>query len=246
MPSQHLRGIFVLLCGIAGLTLAGCAGSASPAESGANDPLEGVNRKIFDFNLVVDHNVLKPVAIAYRDNLPDPVKNGIRNFLENLDTPEILLNDVLQGEFSRAHDTVGRFIINSSLGLGGFIDLAGDNGLAGHSADFGQTLGVWGVPPGPYLMVPVLGPFDLRDGIGYAGDALVDPLNRYTNGEGFEFVTYTRSGASGVDTRSRNIEALDRIESTSLDFYAEIRSMYLQRRQAIIRHEQPTGPEPGL
>lgn len=249
MSSQRFRRILSLLCGTAGLALAGCASSTPALETdpyAANDPLEDVNRAIFDFNLFFDRNLLKPVATAYRDYLPIEVRNSVQNFLNNLYTPEILMNDVLQGEPLLATQTAGRFFINTTLGIGGLIDIAGQNGIPYHSADLGQTLGVWGLPPGPYLMAPVLGPFDFRDAVGYAGDALVDPLNRFTNGEGYNFVTYTRSATSGVDTRSRNVEALDRVEATSLDYYAEIRSIYLQRRKAIVRHEAPTGPEPGL
>lgn len=249
MSSQRSRRMFSLFCGAAGLALAGCANSTPQAETdpyAADDPLEGVNRAIFDLNLVFDRNLLKPAATVYRDYLPTAVQKGIRNFISNLNTPEILMNDVLQGEPLLATQTAGRFFINTTLGIGGFIDIAGQNGIPYHDADFGQTLGVWGLSPGPYLMAPILGPFDLRDAIGYAGDSLVDPLNRFTNGEGYNFVTYTRAATSSVDTRSRNVEALDRIEATSLDYYAEIRSIYLQRRQAIVRHEAPTGPEPGL
>jgi phospholipid-binding lipoprotein MlaA len=253
MPSHSFRNTLsacCLICGLGGgLALGGCATAPSGGEEdqyAANDPLESVNRKIFAFNQAFDRYLLKPVAIGYRDTLPDPVRNGVRNFLQNMRTPVVLLNDVLQGQVKLADNTLGRFVINTTFGVGGVMDIAADHGLPYHDADFGQTLGVWGSPAGPYLMLPILGPSNPRDTVGYAADSFSNPLFFYLNGEGFDYIPYVTTATGTVDWRSRNIGLLDKIEATSLDYYAEIRSLYNQRREALIRHEKPPeAPAPG-
>jgi phospholipid-binding lipoprotein MlaA len=228
------------------VVLPGCATQANaPQEAAAeeefNDPLEDLNRKIFDFNQVVDRNVLVPVAKAYRDVLPDAVRDSIRDFLYNLREPLIFANDTLQGDFERAGQTVARFVLNSTLGVGGLIDVAGRWGqLPYHEDDLGITLGVWGVPEGPYLVVPLLGPSDPRDLGGAVAEGFGDPFNRLVTGNPYTlyWIPFVRGGVSGIDQRSRYIETLADIERTSLDYYATIRSLYRQRRAALIRHEK--------
>jgi phospholipid-binding lipoprotein MlaA len=248
MRVRPFRHKLVVPCVMAGLTLGGCATAPSPPQRdlyAVDDPLETVNRGIFDFNQAFDRTILKPVAIAYRDGVPDPVRNGIRNFLNNLRSPVLLLNDLLQGEFGLANATLGRFVINSTFGIGGVLDIAGQHGLPYHDADFGQTFGVWGIPPGPYLMLPILGPSDPRDATGLAAGALANPINYLPSGS-FNYEIYLRTVPSAVDSRSRNIGQFDKLESTSLDYYATIRSLYTQRREAMIRHEKPPeAPVPG-
>ncbi|HZS83797.1 MAG TPA: VacJ family lipoprotein [Stellaceae bacterium] len=229
--------------------LGGCAGtSSSPGEEAdayaVNDPLEPVNRGVWAFNTTFDEYIFKPVATAYRDYVPEVVQNSIRSFLNNLRSPVIMFNDGLQGQGKLAGDTFARMWLNTILGLGGIMDVATDLGIPFHDADFGQTLGVWGVPAGPYLVLPILGPSDPRDAAGLAADVVADPFNGLMRRADADYVTYGRSVVNGVDTRSRNIDILDRIQSTSLDFYATIRSLYRQRRDAIIRHEAPPEGNP--
>jgi len=168
----------------------------------------------------------------------------VRSFLNNLRTPVVLANDLLQGDLGRAWNTVARFGIN--LTTLGFYDLAEDFGFERHDEDFGQTLGVWGVGEGPYLMLPGFGPSNPRDGIGRVVDYFLDPLNWYLPGQEWagingwgdagELADTTRKLVDAVDARSRQIESLDEIERNSLDFYATIRSLYRQRRADEIRN----------
>jgi phospholipid-binding lipoprotein MlaA len=241
------RLVFSNLLLVVTLTLAGCATpSNNPQAETAeaedfNDPLEDTNRAIFDFNQVVDRNVLVPVAKAYRTVLPDPVRDSLRDFLRNLREPLIFANDALQGEFERAGQTFARFTLNSTLGVGGLIDVAGRWGeLPYHEDDLGLTFGVWGIPEGPYLVVPVLGPSTPRDLGGQVAEGFGDPFNRLVTGNPYTlyWIPFVRGGVAGIDQRSRYIETLADIERTSLDYYATIRSLYRQRRAALIRHEK--------
>jgi len=241
------RLVFSNLLLVVTLTLAGCATpSNNPQAETAeaedfNDPLEDTNRAIFDFNQVVDRNVLVPVAKAYRTVLPDPVRDSLRDFLRNLREPLIFANDALQGEFERAGQTFARFTLNSTLGVGVLIDVAGRWGeLPYHEDDLGLTFCVWGIPEGPYLVVPVLGPATPRDLGGQVAEGFGDPFNRLVTGNPYTlyWIPFVRGGVAGIDQRSRYIETLADIERTSLDYYATIRSLYRQRRAALIRHEK--------
>jgi phospholipid-binding lipoprotein MlaA len=199
------------------------------------DPLEDVNRFFFQVNEVGDEYVLEPVARGYVWLLPDFAQNGVTNVLDNLDSPIIFANDVFQAEFERAGTTLARFLINSTIGLAGFVDVAEDWGLERHDEDFGQTLAVWGVSSGPYLYLPGLGPSPPRDLVGRVGDTLIDP---FTWMDGDEIVTfgYVRTAMNILDLRARNLETLDEIERTSIDFYAAVRSLYRQSRQGAINN----------
>jgi phospholipid-binding lipoprotein MlaA len=241
------RLVFSNLLLVITLTLTGCATPSNNPQAEAaeaedfNDPLEDTNRAIFDFNQVVDRNVLVPVAKAYRTVLPDPVRDSLRDFLRNLREPLIFANDALQGEFERAGQTFARFTLNSTLGAGGLIDVAGRWGeLPYHEDDLGLTFGVWGIPEGPYLVVPVLGPATPRDLGGQVAEGFGDPFNRLVTGNPYTlyWIPFVRGGVAGIDQRSRYIETLADIERTSLDYYATIRSLYRQRRAALIRHEK--------
>lgn len=239
-----LPGLFVALA----LIVSGCATpsnnrqQAAAVEEDFNDPLEDSNRAIFDFNQVVDRNVLVPVAKAYRTVLPEPVRDSVRDFLVNLRAPLIFANDTLQGDFGRAGDTLARFVINSTIGMGGMVDVAGRWGIPYHEQDLGVTLGVWGIPEGPYLIVPILGPSNPRDLGGEVGEGFADPWNILAADHSLIWISFVRGGVSGIDQRSRYIEALADIERTSLDYYATIRSLYRQRRAALIRHEHENLP----
>jgi phospholipid-binding lipoprotein MlaA len=243
---KHL--VFSNLALVVILILSGCAGQSRTSQAGSaaeeedfNDPFEDANRKIFDFNQVVDRNVLVPVAKAYRTVLPDPVRDSIRDFLRNLREPLIFVNDAFQGDFERAGQTFARFTLNSTVGLGGLVDAAGRWGqLPYHEEDLGVTFGVWGIPEGPYMVIPVLGPSNPRDLVGQVGEGFGDPWNILVTGNPWTlyWIPYVRGGVSGIDQRSRYIETLADIERTSLDYYATIRSLYRQRRAALIRHEK--------
>lgn len=244
---------------VVGLTSAGCATAPTdPAERAAfeatNDPWEPMNRQIFAFNEAADKYVIRPVAQGYRDVLPEFARNRIKNFLDNLNEPVIFMNNMLQGEGGRAAKTVTRFVVNSTVGIGGFYDVLGANGVAQETGDFGQTMFRWGVPSGPYLVLPILGPSDPRDAIGIYGiDGLADPFNRLIDGTIYNKPTliYVREGVYGIDLRSRNIETLDQLHRDSLDFYAKMRSVWRQYRDSVLRHGAPVeidyslyGPEP--
>ena len=219
------------------------APEAAPPDAGAGyDPFETTNRTIFDFNNQVDKIVLVPVANAYRAVLPEPVRDSVHNFLQNLDAPVVFANDALQARPDLAGTTVARFLVNSTVGVGGLFDVATKMNLPYHGNDLGVTFAVWGVSDGPYLMLPVLGPSNFRDAIGEAGDSYADPGNRVASNNGYLWATFARAGTQGVDERSRNIETLADIERTSLDYYATIRSLYRQHRAAEIRHEQTNTP----
>jgi phospholipid-binding lipoprotein MlaA len=250
MNIRPLRFVFFDLIAFAALMLSGCASHHDAAQQAAayeedfNDPFEDINRKTFEFNQVVDRNVLVPVAKAYRTALPDPVRDSVRDFLNNLREPLVFVNDALQGQFARAGETVGRFVINSTIGIGGLVDVAGRWGTPFHEEDLGLTLGVWGIPEGPYVVVPVLGPSTPRDLGGQVAEGFGDPWNLLVTGNPWTlyWIPFVRGGVSGIDQRSRFIETLADIERTSLDYYATIRSLYRQRRAALIRNDRENLP----
>ena len=200
-----------------------------------NDPFESTNRVLFDYTIKVDKAVLRPTAIAYRRVVPNDVRTSIRNFLNNLSSPAIFVNDVLQGEMDRAGVTALRAGVNTTLGIGGILDVAARWGYQRHSEDFGQTLAVYGIGEGPYLFVPLLGPGNPRDLLGFVIGFAFDPLS-YVQWGNEIFVPFTRFGVDLVDLRERNIETLDDVELNSLDFYASIRSLYRQTRDNEIRN----------
>ncbi|MBO0736800.1 MAG: VacJ family lipoprotein [Alphaproteobacteria bacterium] len=255
MNIRPLRLAFLELFVFSVPILSGCAArqetdqqQVSTYEEEFNDPFEETNRKIFNFNQLVDRNVLVPVAKTYRTALPDPVRDSFRDFLNNLREPLVFVNDSLQGQFDRAAKTVGRFVVNSTVGIGGLVDVAGRWGIPYHEEDLGLTLGAWGVPEGPYIVVPVLGPSSPRDLGGQVVEGFGDPFNRLAGNYNLIWVPFLRGAVSGIDQRSRFIETLADIERTSLDYYATIRSLYRQRRAALIRHEREENlpPKPGF
>jgi phospholipid-binding lipoprotein MlaA len=232
------------------LMTAGCAtvprDPAARAEFVANhDPLEPLNRDIFAFNLGVDRVLIKPLAKGYRNVLPQKARDAVRHFLDNLNEPLVLANCVLQARFKSAATAGGRFVVNSTLGVGGLADVAAGWKMPKQTGDFGQTLWAWGVEDGPYLIVPVFGPETPRDGIGEGVDVFFDPLdylfrNIYIPG-GFNA---GRVIADGVDQRERNLDSLDVIQRESLDYYAAFRSLYRQNRAAVLAGGKPSATLP--
>ena len=238
---------------VVAVDLMGCASVPDDPEARAefketNDPLEPFNRTMFDINRFIDFMLLKPAAIVYRDLVPEPGRDAVRNFLNNLRSPVVLANDLMQLEMKRAGVTLGRFLVNSTAGIGGLFDVATNFGLEYHDEDFGQTLAVHGAGEGAYLVLPILGPANVRDGIGLVVDIFLDPLTYILANQDLEWVAFARAGVDGIDRRSRVIDVLDDIERTSLDYYATIRSLYRQRRADEIRNGEPTAsrPAPGI
>jgi phospholipid-binding lipoprotein MlaA len=213
-----------------------------------NDPAEPVMRVLFEFNRGLDRAFLKPVATMYRDATPQFFQDRIQHVLGNLRAPVIFLNDLLQGELDRAIATLVRFMINSTWGLMGLNDLATDMGIEGHDEDFGQTLAVWGLGEGPYLMLPVLGPSNPRDAIGLVVDFLINPFNLWAANTNRNYAVAARTGTEAVDLRAVHMDTLDDLEKSSLDFYASIRSLYRQRRSREISNGVPSAnlPLPGF
>ncbi|RIK93573.1 MAG: hypothetical protein DCC73_08345 [Proteobacteria bacterium] len=236
-PTRGSQRIVPLLLAAA-MMLAGCA-SRPPADDPAalsafqerNDPLEPLNRATHDFNMAFDRAFMKPVAQVYRAILPTPIRQMITNFLWNLQTPLILANDLLQGEIERGGVTLGRFAANTTFGVGGLFDPATEWGMERHTEDFGETLAVWGVGEGFYLVVPFLGPSNPRDFVGFVTEFFIDPVSNELHDQDLSYLSYTRTGLEIVDFRARNIGTLEDLERNSTDFYAAMRSAYRQNRK---------------
>src|SRR5688572_2785955 len=211
----NITGVIVSLFMAA--LLAGCATQEN------RDPLEGLNRGIYKFNDTADKAVIKPIAGAYKAVLPSPVRTGVNNFFTNLNTFVSVINDLLQFKFGKAMDGAGRFVINSTFGLGGVLDLASKDGIELRNEDFGQTLGYWGVNSGPYIVLPLLGPSSVRD----TGGLVVDTL-------AFDPITYlddprTRNALRGLkylDKRAQLLPGSDLLDEAALDPYAFMRDAY--------------------
>jgi phospholipid-binding lipoprotein MlaA len=217
--------------------LVGCAADSTlPATPG--DPYESTNRQVLEFNQSVDRNVLKPVAVFYTHALPTPIRHGLRNVLFNLNRPVTFANDVLQGQAIPASQTLGGFAVNSTLGIGGFFDIAVDMDIPEHTEDFGATLALYGVGEGPYLVLPFIGPDNPRDAFGQVVDIFFDPVT-YLNFAGAIYWSGGRASLCITDLRSRDIRSLDEVEASSVDLYAAIRSLYRQHRQFITRKGAP-------
>ncbi len=214
------------------LVVSGCAHTPSydPA-----DPLEPVNRGIYKFNSVADKYVLRPAAVGYEFIVPGFARTGVNNFFANLFYPVTILNQFLQGKVGDGFADLGRLVINTTLGIGGLIDVAGYWGLPRHHEDFGQTFGKWGVGQGWYLMLPLLGPSSNRDFVGMVADAPLSPLYHY---EGSSEVLLGLSALDAVQSRAQLLAA-DKLLEDQLDVYVFIRSAYLQRRWASIHDGKP-------
>jgi phospholipid-binding lipoprotein MlaA len=224
------------------LLVSGCATppandpAAMDAYKQADDPLEPTNRVVFDVNMALDKAILKPIAFVYKEGVPKEGREAVSSFLDNLRTPVIFANDLMQGEMNRAWTTLVRFAANSTFGVGGLMDVAADMGYQKHDEDFGQTLAVWGVEEGPYLMLPLFGPSNPRDAAGRVVDSVLDPLSWVAPG----WAQYSRFGLSAVDERAAHYDELNDLEKSSLDFYAAIRSLYRQKRADEIRNGKPS------
>jgi phospholipid-binding lipoprotein MlaA len=205
----------------------------APAVS--TDPWEGFNRGLFGIHQAVDNTVLEPVARGYRAVTPRPLRTGVLNFLRNLKSPVVFANDVLQGEVNRAGNTAGRFAINTTIGVAGIFDPATSMGLERHEEDFGQTLAVWGVPAGPYLFIPLLGPTNVRDGAGRIVDIAFDPLT-WADFDDADTVRASRTVIAGIAQREVLIDQIDLLEAQGGDLYITYRSAYEVAREAAIQN----------
>jgi phospholipid-binding lipoprotein MlaA len=231
LASKVVTGVRVLfLCG----ALSGCGTLAVSDADEFNDPFEPFNRKVFAFNQSLDRNVVKPVARAYRDTLPQYARDRVRSVLDNLGEPLIFVNDVLQLRFDAASATFGRFVINSLAGFGGLFDRATEDGLKRQTGDFGQTLYRWGAADGPYLVLPFFGPSNVRDTIGFGVDLVTSPVSYAIPSDDRVIYGVTSGAVDGIDRRERNLEALDLLEQSALDFYSHLRSVWRQYRASIL------------
>ena len=209
---------------------------AAVEENDVNDPIEPVNRFIFGFNEFFYAILLRPISKLY-NVLPQPVREAVSNVLDNVSSPVVLANDVLQGEGKRALQTTGRFLINSTAGLAGLFDVAEKMGIPEHDEDFGQTLGVWGVGEGFYLVLPLLGPSSPRDAVGkLVVDPFFDPLGLWLNNTDRNEIAWGLVGARAIDEYAGLVDELEQIKKTSIDYYAAIRSMYRQKRESEIKN----------
>jgi phospholipid-binding lipoprotein MlaA len=208
--------------------LSGCAG-APPAKPDPRDPFERINRSTFAFNQSLDKAVVRPVLRGYRKVTPRVVRTGISNVFANAEYPVVIVSNLLQGKFGPAANDTGRFLLNTTLGIGGLLDPASDAGLDRNNEDFGQVLGHWGVAPGPYVMMPFLGPYTLRDGLGGIADNFAEP-RQYLQDRQARWLLW---GASQLNRRAGLTEA-EAILDRSGDPYAFVRSAYLQRRQYLV------------
>ena len=232
-PRSTFAWTVVLLLGL----LSGCASLPPGAKPDRADPWERMNRGTHRFNNAVDRAVLKPAAVAYRDYVPRIVRVGIGNVLDNLETPTTIANQLLQGKIVDGLKDTGRFVINTTMGIGGLFDPASDAGLPKNDEDFGQTLGRWGVPAGPYVVIPFLGPSTVRD----VPARYVDSFNRApelfdqeVGVLGDTTFEYVRIGLSALDTRVELLN-LDRVREQAFDEYVFVRDAWLQRREYAVR-----------
>ena len=226
---------------------------SKPGEAGIDeyDPWEPLNTKVFEFNRQVDRWILKPVARAYNFIMPDPLQIGVSNFFYNLRATPRLVNNVLQGKVKGAGIEVGRFLLNTTIGLAGFIDVAERLDLNTPEEDLGQTFAFYGVPPGPYVVVPLMQPFTVRDLAGYVGDIFLNPIHwlvlpiievdaipsvvPHSNRLTTSLILITAKVTEVVNDRSLNLEKYQGVEEATLDLYSAVRNAYLQKRLKAIQ-----------
>ena len=232
-----LAGVFSLWAATANAQPADAPPTGSTSAKPAYDPWEPMNRFLFRANRRLDKALIRPLALGYKSVLPSPVRTGVRNVINNIGEPLTFVNDVLELRLPNAGRTATRFAVNSTIGVLGVFDVAGTMGAPIHYADFGETLGRYGVPPGPYLYLPILGPSSLRDGAGRIVDVYTGLLNLHDL-----HVTYGErlavTAVDGLDTRAELDGDLAALQRTATDEYASQRSLYLQHRQSLVTNQQ--------
>jgi len=219
----------VALAVIFATALSACVTLPPNTQRTPQDPWESWNRGVYKFNDVLDRSVAKPVARTYVKVVPQPIRTGVTNFFANLDTPTVMVNDALQGKFLAAGSDLGRFLLNTTVGLAGILDPASAAGLARNNEDFGQTLGKWGVHPGPFVELPVLGPSDLRDGPARLVDSYTNP-RQYIKNSWIKYGLYLPD----LTDRRAALLPLDETLKHTYDPYAFVRDAYLQRRAYLV------------
>ena len=237
MQHTKYRLLRAALCMIIVTMFAGCAGNIPPAakeDRAPSDPWEPLNRRIHNFNQGVDKISFKPLAKGYQRVLPETMQRGVNNFSRNLLGPLFIINNFLQGKFRRSFSETGRFLANSTWGILGLVDVGADLGMETYREDFGQTLAVWGVPGGPYVVVPILGPRTLRDAIMIPLNFAADPVF-YLDSDTARWSIYA---IRAVDLRAR-LFTVDALIEDSIDRYLTIRESYLQRREFLIYDGEP-------
>lgn len=240
LPFRPILSLLPSLC-LLTMLLAGCA-TPPPADDPdavadyreAHDPLEPTNRVFYAVNDGIDTVVLRPIALAYNWAVPEVVRTHTHNVLDNLGSPVVLFNDTLQAKPHRMGDTSMRMLINTTVGVAGIFDVATGWGFPEHDSDAGMTLALWGVPEGPFLYLPVLGPTNPRDAIGFGADVAMDPFTWVGNGEVVEALLWTRYSLTAIDTRAGLLDTLDKVKAQALDPYATFRSLYRQHRHSQI------------
>ena len=224
---MHSKLITLFLSCFLTVLVSGCATTNK-------DPLEGVNRGVYKFNDVADKAVIKPVASAYKKITPTPIRKGFNNFFNNLGSLTTVLNDLLQLKFAHAFTDAGRFVINTTFGLAGFIDVASMDKIPSRKEDFGQTLGYWGVGNGAYLVLPIIGPSTVRDAAGFAVDTTTSDPITYTHNIGEIRLHNQLRAAQLIDRRAQLLDAGELVDNASLDPYSFVREAYLQRRASLV------------
>lgn len=224
---KNIGWVMALCLGVS--VLSGCANVGKKADE---DPLSGYNHVMYQFNYTVDGVILRPVTSIYRGIVPEQGRTMVSNFLSNVYSPVVFANSVLQGDPQNSFATLWRFIINTTFGLGGLFDAASEIGLHNRSTGFGDTLGVWGIPSGPYVVLPIIGPSNTRDSVGRLADAFSNPFIYVDQGYGLSMALW---GATAIDQRSQNFQLIDDIYHSSLDPYTTMRSGYTQKREADVR-----------
>ena len=235
-----MKSRFIIFFIVFSIAVVGCAKAPDKSSLSATetikisntDPLEPVNRVVFSFNNIFDRLILRPIAVVYKGLMPEFIRNRVTYSLNNLSMPITAVNNILQGELRKAGVSTSRFLINSTVGVLGFFDPASSMGLESKNEDFGQTLTVWGVPSGPYLVLPFIGPSNPRDFTGLLSTSLLDPMYQVGGGSTSSSLRSYRMATGAVDFRSQNIEVFDDLLNNSIDHYAAVRSFYSQSRES--------------
>lgn len=212
----------------------GCGGFLNDAGYGEEDPFECLNRGIFWINQGIDYLIIEPIALVYKELIPAYGRDRISYILRNLNEPVVLANNFLQGDLEDARGTIWRFLINTTIGVVGIFDVATDLGFPYKKEDLGLTFASWGVCPGPYLILPILGPSTVRDGIGRLGDYSFDPINWWV----FGIPSTAHTSTQILDAKADNIEITNDIKKNAIDHYASIRAWYIERREDLLKGEK--------
>jgi phospholipid-binding lipoprotein MlaA len=220
------------------LALTACSSIPAKERRDRRDPWERVNRSLFKFNTAVDHAVLRPIARGYVKGVPSPLRTGVHNFLTNLTYTDVMINDALQAKFGHAGNDLARLLVNTVFGLGGLLDPASQIGLDRNNEDLGLTLGYYGVPAGPYFVIPLYGPSDVRDGLATAADEYMTPrpyLDDYVN-------DWVQAGVYAISIVHARVQLLptDAAIDTAFDPYTFVRNAYLSHRQFLIDESKPS------